>query len=83
MQGLGGPLQQTEGVGVGIGHRVQGLARGIDQGLGVGQSTMVGLQLVPFTGLRGELVEFADLPLQAFALLLHRLLAWSAVRILR
>ena len=53
---------------------VGGKLRGIQQGLRVGQPGVLGVELFPFVGGRGQLVELANLPGQPFSLALQRVL---------
>ena len=64
-------IERTQGVGLVFfeqGHRSQ---RGVQQCLAMGQAAVAGVEFFPFVVLGRELVEFANLPGQAFALALQ------------
>ena len=66
-------LQRGQGVAAAaVAVALQGFAgglRGVDEGLGVGQAFVALVEFGPFAFAGGEFFEFADLPLQALALL--------------
>ena len=51
----------------------------IQQGLRVGQPAVVGIDLLPFAGLRRQFFELANLPTQPFAFALQRILGRERV----
>ena len=74
---LGQRAQRAAGV-VAL-QRAQGALGVVQQGLGVGQACVPGVELVPFIVARRQLVHLGDLPLQAFALLLQRVLCGAGM----
>ncbi len=79
VQRIDGLAGQAVGRRLAVGQRGQRRTHAIEQRLRMGQALVLGIQLVPFVVARGELVDLADLPGQAFALALQRLAACAGI----
>ena len=72
-------VDQRCGIGFFIVQRGDGGLRGVQQALRVGQAAVLGVQFFPLARQGSELVELGDLPGQAFAFLLQRVLFFGGV----
>ena len=68
VNGAGG---QAVGTVIGFRHGIQSQTGRVQNGLAVAQTAVFGVQRVPLVGLRVELVQLTDLPLQALAFTLQ------------
>ena len=71
LQRIDGAAGQHVGAGIGFGDGVERFAGRIEQRLRVGQPGVLGVELGPFVGAGGELVDLGDLPGQPLALALE------------
>ena len=68
------PEQGPQGSAVIVLDEFQGRLGGLQQGLGMRQARMLGVDLIPLVRQRCQLFELVNLPLQPLALLVHVLL---------
>jgi len=78
-QQIHGAIERVDGVGLGILQTVDRALRRFQQGLGIGQPAVFGVQRVPFIKARRQLVQLANLPADSFAFTLQVVLRRQGV----